>query len=164
MSSITTMAAVEMGNTPVVVLVIYMIVLLTFGIVAYLKSNNSEEDYYLAGRGQGVLVTALTIMATFFSSAAMLGIPGLIYKERYVLLIFRVKPPTGRSRHLHFGFADLAVGTRPRLRYSSRPHRGLLRRFCTASIARCSCWLPIRNPLHRHANQSGRIFGSAYVS
>ena len=44
-----------------------MIMLLSFGVIAYLRKS-SEEDFYLAGRGQGVLVTALTGMATMFSS------------------------------------------------------------------------------------------------
>jgi solute:Na+ symporter, SSS family len=88
-----TISAIQMGNTPIVVLVLYMIMLLSFGVIAYLKSNSSEEDYYLAGRGQGVLVTALTIMATFFSSAAMLGIPGLIYKDGMSFLFFALNLP-----------------------------------------------------------------------
>ncbi len=88
-----TISAIQMSNTPIVVLVLYMIMLLSFGVIAYLKSNSSEEDYYLAGRGQGVLVTALTIMATFFSSAAMLGIPGLIYKDGMSFLFFALNLP-----------------------------------------------------------------------
>jgi solute:Na+ symporter, SSS family len=92
-SSMITISAIQMGNTPIVVLVLYMIMLLSFGVIAYLKSNSSEEDYYLAGRGQGVLVTALTIMATFFSSAAMLGIPGLIYKDGMSFLFFALNLP-----------------------------------------------------------------------
>ncbi len=35
-----------------------------------------KEDYYLAGRNQGWVVSSLTIMATFFSSFGMLGAPG----------------------------------------------------------------------------------------
>ena len=81
MSSFDLLAALDMGITPHVVLTLYMVMLLAFGIIGYLKSKTSEEDYYLAGREQGVLVTSLTIMATMFSSAAMLGIPGLIYKD-----------------------------------------------------------------------------------
>ena len=88
-----TLAATEMGTTPIVVLILYMLMLLIFGIVAYLKSSGSEEDYYLAGRGQGVLVTVLTIMATFFFSAAMLGIPGLIYKDGMAFLFFALNLP-----------------------------------------------------------------------
>ena len=86
-------AATDMGMTPIIVLILYMIMLLAFGIVAYMKSSASEEDYYLAGRGQGVLVTALTIMATFFSSAAMLGIPGVIYKDGMAFLFFALNLP-----------------------------------------------------------------------
>jgi solute:Na+ symporter, SSS family len=87
------LAAMDMGNTPVVILVIYMFVLLTMGVIAYFKSSTSEEDYYLAGRGQGVLVTALTIMATMFSSAAMLGIPGLIYRDGMPFIFFALNLP-----------------------------------------------------------------------
>ena len=86
-------AVTDMGMTPIVVLILYMLMLLTFGIVAYLKSTASEEDYYLAGRGQGVVVTVLTIMATFFSSAAMLGIPGVVYKDGMAFLFFALNLP-----------------------------------------------------------------------
>ena len=69
------------GYTPHGVLAGYMVLLLVLGLVGYLRSKTTEEDYYLAGRGQGVIVTSLTIMATMFSSAAMLGIPGLVYRD-----------------------------------------------------------------------------------
>jgi Na+/proline symporter len=58
---------------PHTVLVLYLFMLLVFGYLSYRRSNNSEADYYLAGRDQGWWVTALTIMATFFSSFALLG-------------------------------------------------------------------------------------------
>lgn len=93
MSDFLTLAALEMGKTPLVVLVLYMVMLLVLGVAGYLRSKGSEEDYFLAGRGQGVLVTALTIMATFFSSAAMLGIPGLIYKDGTAFLFFVLNLP-----------------------------------------------------------------------
>ena len=57
---------VDMGIIPHVVLGLYMIMLLGLGLAGYLKGKASEEDYYLAGRRQGVIVTTLTIMATFF--------------------------------------------------------------------------------------------------
>ncbi len=87
------LATMDMGNTPLVVLGLYMLMLLALGVMGYLRSKTSEEDYYLAGRGQGVLVTALTIMATFFSSAAMMGIPGLIYKDGTAFLFFVLNLP-----------------------------------------------------------------------
>ncbi len=85
--------ATSLGAVPQIVLVLYMVMLLAFGVAGYLKSKTSEEDYYLAGRGQGVLVTALTIMATFFSSSAMLGVPGLVYKDGVGFLFFVLNLP-----------------------------------------------------------------------
>ncbi|MAM90784.1 MAG: hypothetical protein CMI15_04835 [Opitutaceae bacterium] len=99
------MASIDMGNTPLVILGLYMIMLLSFGVIAYLRSKSSEEDFYLAGRGQGVLVTALTIMATMFSSAAMLGIPGLIYKDGLPFVFFALNLPLS-------GAAVYAIGSR----------------------------------------------------
>lgn len=87
------LAAIDMGFTPHIVLLLYLGMLLSFGIAGYLKSKVSEEDYYLAGRGQGVLVTALTIMATFFSSSALLGVPGLVYKDGVGFLFFVLNLP-----------------------------------------------------------------------
>ena len=71
----------DLGNTPTVVLVIYLIILFGLGVLGYIKSKGTEEDYYLAGRGQGLLVTSLTIMATFFSGVALLGFPGMVYEN-----------------------------------------------------------------------------------
>ena len=71
----------DLGNTPYVVLIIYLIILLALGIFGYIRSKGTEEDYYLAGRGQGLLVTSLTIMATFFSGVALLGFPGMVYEN-----------------------------------------------------------------------------------
>ena len=45
-----------------------------------IKSKGTEEDYYLAGRGQGLLVTSLTIMATFFRSR-LVSFPGMVYEN-----------------------------------------------------------------------------------
>ena len=71
----------DLGNTPYVVLIIYLIILMALGIFGYIRSKGTEEDYYLAGRGQGLLVTSLTIMATFFSGVALLGFPGMVYEN-----------------------------------------------------------------------------------
>ena len=75
------LAATDLGRAPHVVLVCYLLILLGLGIVGYLRGKATEEDYYLAGRGQGLLVTSLTIMATFFSGVALLGFPGLVYEH-----------------------------------------------------------------------------------
>jgi len=93
MNAFNLFAVADMGMIPHVVLALYMCMLLAFGIAGYLKSKTSEEDYYLAGRGQGVLVTTLTIMATFFSSAALLGVPGLVYRDGVGFLFFVLNLP-----------------------------------------------------------------------
>ncbi len=87
------LAAVDLGYAPHVVLALYMLMLLFLGYMGYRRNKGSEEDYYLAGRGQGVIVTTLTIMATMFSSAAVLGIPGLIYKDGVGFLVFALNLP-----------------------------------------------------------------------
>lgn len=76
-----------------VVLVAYLVLLVGIGIVGFLKSRATEEDFYLAGRDQGFLVTVMTIMATFFSSAAILGIPGMVYKDGVSFLLFAMNLP-----------------------------------------------------------------------
>lgn len=83
----------DLSSIGIVVMLIYMVVLLTLGVVGWLRSKNTEEDFYLAGRGQGFLVTVMTIMATFFSSAAILGIPGNVYKEGVAFVLFAMNLP-----------------------------------------------------------------------
>ena len=83
----------SLGWMPSVVMIAYLGVLIAIGVYSYLRSRQSEDDYYLAGRGQNLLVTALTIMATFFSSAALLGIPGAIYRDGAAFLFFALNLP-----------------------------------------------------------------------
>jgi len=83
----------NLTSVAVVVLIIYMFILLGLGLLGYLSSHTSEEEFYLAGRGQGFIVTVMTIMATFFSSAAILGIPGNIYKDGVAFLLFAMNLP-----------------------------------------------------------------------
>lgn len=80
-------------NAALVMLCIYLCLLLTLGFLGWKKSRNTEEDYYLAGRNQGWIVSALTIMATFFSSFAFLGQPGLVYKEGAAFALFALNVP-----------------------------------------------------------------------
>ena len=86
-------SSADLSTIGIVVLIIYMIVLLTLGVVGWIRSKNTEEDFYLAGRSQGFLVTVMTIMATFFSSAAILGIPGNVYKEGVAFVLFAMNLP-----------------------------------------------------------------------
>ncbi len=81
------------GYTPHVVLALYLVMLLVIGVVGLVRSKQSEEDYYLAGRGQGWIVSSLTIMATFFSSFALLGAPSMVYKDGVVFALFALNVP-----------------------------------------------------------------------
>ncbi|SVD56674.1 uncharacterized protein METZ01_LOCUS409528, partial [marine metagenome] len=75
-------------------LALYLCVLLAFGIFGYRsRQADSEEDYYLASRSQGWIVSSLTIMATFFSSFALLGAPGMVYRDGVVFALFSLNVP-----------------------------------------------------------------------
>ena len=95
MMTCLTLATAEVagGYLPHVMLGIYMLMLVWLCYLGYRKGKSTEEDYYLAGRGQGTLVTSLTIMATFFSSAALLGIPGWVYSGGVVVFLFALNLP-----------------------------------------------------------------------
>ncbi len=83
-----------LGQTPYVILGLYLGLLLIFGILGYRRrQSESEEDYYLAGRSQGWVVSSLTIMATFFSSFALLGAPGMVYRDGVVFALFSLNVP-----------------------------------------------------------------------
>jgi SSS family solute:Na+ symporter len=71
----------------------YLILLLVLGYLGQRRGVSNEEDYYLAGRQQGWIVSSLTIMATFFSSFALLGAPGLVYKEGVAFALFALNVP-----------------------------------------------------------------------
>ena len=90
------------------------LVLLAFGIQGYRRRRGaSEEDYYLAGRGQGWIVSSLTIMATFFSSFALLGAPGMVYRDGVVFALFSLNVPVA-------GVAIYLLGTK--IRQAGRDH------------------------------------------
>ena len=83
----------DFGYLPHTILVGYLFMLLGIGIVGYRRSKIGEEDYYLAGRKQGWIVSSLTIMATFFSSFALLGAPGMVYRDGVVFALFSLNVP-----------------------------------------------------------------------
>ena len=98
----------SLGSIPHVVLGLYLLLLLTFGLQGYRRRKNEhQDDYYLAGRSQGWLVTSLTIMATFFSSFALLGAPGMVYRDGVVFALFSLNVPVA-------GVAIYVLGTRIR--------------------------------------------------
>ena len=102
-------------SAPTVVLGAYLALLLVIGAWGWYRARGGEEDYYLAGRGQGLTATSLTIMATMFSSAAMLGIPGLVYRDGLAFFAFALNLPLS-------GAAVYLIGNRVRQRASERGH------------------------------------------
>lgn len=82
-----------MNAIPCAVLIAYLALLLFLGWLGYRRSREDEEDYYLAGRQQGWTISALTIMATFFSSFALLGAPGMVYREGVVFALVSLNVP-----------------------------------------------------------------------
>ena len=106
-------ATTPLGHMPLVALCAYLGLLLVLALYGYLKASLTEEDYYLAGRRQGFIVTTLTIMATFFSSSAMLAVPGTVYKEGVAFMIFALNLPiAGAAVYI----APLRVGGGTRLK------------------------------------------------
>ncbi|MEE3234701.1 MAG: sodium:solute symporter family protein [Candidatus Latescibacterota bacterium] len=98
----------SLNELPHIVLSLYLLLLLAFGIQGYRRrGDNNAVDYYLAGRGQGWIVTSLTIMATFFSSFALLGAPGMVYRDGVVFSLFSLNVPVA-------GVAIYLFGTRIR--------------------------------------------------
>lgn len=103
-------ASNDLGSMPYVILGMYLLMLLVFGLLGYLKSTNSEEDYYLAGRDQGWVVSALTIMATFFSTFALLGAPGTVYKEGVIFALFSLNVPMAGAAVYFLGSRIRKIG------------------------------------------------------
>jgi len=95
----------SLGFVSVIALLLYVGALVVIAIYGYFKSSNSAEDFYLAGRGQGFIVTAFTIIATFFSASAVLGVPGAVYKDGVPFLLFALNLPIG-------GAAVYLIGSR----------------------------------------------------
>lgn len=93
-------AATDLGLLPHFVLGAYLIMLLVLGFAGLIKSRSAvdaEADYYLAGRGQGLLVTSLTIMATYFSGFAILTFPGWVYSNGIAPMLFALNLPVAAA-------------------------------------------------------------------
>ena len=100
----------SLGSLPYYVLAAYLLMLLGFGIAGWKKSSNSEEDYYLAGRGQGFVVTVMTNLG-FRRSMAEAGIEVVDTKvgDRYVLEALDGRGLSiGGEQSGHVIFRDLA--------------------------------------------------------
>ena len=100
------------AHAPVIVLAGYLVLLVLIGLLGFRRAQASEDDFYLAGRRQGVLVTSLTLMATMFSSAALLGIPGLVYRDGLAFVPFALNLPLSGAAIYVLGSRIRRVGAR----------------------------------------------------
>ncbi len=62
---------------------IYLVVTLLSGFIFYKRAQASPEDYFLAGRGVGLVVLFFTLVATNFSAFFFLGFAGAGYRIGY---------------------------------------------------------------------------------
>jgi len=100
----------SLGTLPLIVMVGQIILLLGIGLYGWYKSKAGEEDYYLAGRSQGFIISSLTIMATFFSSAALLGNPGAVYRDGVSSMLFALNLPLAGAAVYVLGSRIARVG------------------------------------------------------
>jgi SSS family solute:Na+ symporter len=66
---------------PVVVILVYLAVIAVIGSIAYKKSKENTEDFFLANRSIGSLVFFLSIFATNMTAFAILGSSGQAYRQ-----------------------------------------------------------------------------------
>lgn len=79
--------------TPLIVIFCYLVITAVIGVYAWWRGRVTADDYYISNRSQGFIVTALAIMATFFSTFAMLGAPGMLYTGGIGFVFFMLNVP-----------------------------------------------------------------------
>ena len=69
-----------MGNTELIVFIIYLVFMLGIGVYFFLKGRGSgEKEYFLGGRQMGPWVSALSAGASDMSAWVLMGLPASIY-------------------------------------------------------------------------------------
>src|SRR5580692_11560280 len=66
---------------PVVVILAYLVVIAVIGGIAFKRSKENTEDFFLANRSIGPLVFFLSIFATNMTAFAILGSSGQAYRQ-----------------------------------------------------------------------------------
>ncbi|MFC2076937.1 sodium:solute symporter [candidate division KSB1 bacterium] len=97
---------------PFIVLIIYGGVLVFNGYMGWRFSQAKMVDYFLAGRTQGWIVNSLTLMATFFSSFAILGASGMLYRHGIGFVLFSLNVPIAGALIYIFGRPLWRLGKR----------------------------------------------------
>ncbi|MCH2130813.1 MAG: hypothetical protein MK179_16850, partial [Pirellulaceae bacterium] len=68
------------------VLVVYLVAIVTIGIVVA-GSQKTTEDYFLAGRRMPWLVVAMSMFASLTSATSYMGVPGASFSENCSLIM-----------------------------------------------------------------------------
>ena len=71
----------QYDNTVLIIVAFYLLVVFLIGNLSRGKSTQSLEDYFVAGRSTGPIVSYLTYVATFHSSFTFLGAAGWLYSR-----------------------------------------------------------------------------------
>ncbi|MBP2258870.1 sodium:solute symporter family protein [Virgibacillus alimentarius] len=78
------------GWSGILILVVYGLLMLGVGLFTYLKNRNIHEsldEYYLGGRGLGVMVLFFTFFATQYSGNTVVGYPPSAYRQGFEYLV-----------------------------------------------------------------------------
>lgn len=84
--------------TFIALVIIYFLILMSVGILAYRKTKKTPEDYFIAGRTFGPIILFFSLAATNFSAFAFLGFAGNAYKSGF-----------GQYGIMGFGTAIMAI-------------------------------------------------------
>ena len=63
------------------ILLIYLVACMLIGFIVSKRVYSSEDEYWVGGRGIGVSVNSLAIMATLASGGSIVGVMGLVYSK-----------------------------------------------------------------------------------
>ncbi|CDQ18963.1 solute:Na+ symporter, SSS family/sodium/pantothenate symporter [Halobacillus karajensis] len=78
------------GWSGILILLMYGLIMLGVGITTYLRNRNihqSLDEYYLGGRGLGVMVLFFTFFATQYSGNTVIGYPPSAYRMGFEYLV-----------------------------------------------------------------------------
>ncbi|HLS10452.1 sodium:solute symporter family protein [Lentibacillus sp.] len=78
------------GWSGIIILAVYGLIMLGVGVFTYLRNrniHNSLDEYYLGGRGLGVMVLFFTFFATQYSGNTVIGYPPSAYRQGFEYLV-----------------------------------------------------------------------------
>lgn len=82
------------STTSIVLFVVFSIVMIGIGVYAA-RFQSNEEDYYVAGRGSGLWVIALSAFAAIQSGWGLVGNPGSYYVVGFEMFVWFMFAPVG---------------------------------------------------------------------